>query len=162
MTRADLASVAYIAAIVHPAYPEDPAIAAERLALDPTGCFILDGEAGPIAYLISHRWLDGDPPALDSHLHALPVHPDVWYIHDIALMPPARGQGAGAAIIAELEDLARRHGLRRLALTAVNGSTPFWMRHGFADATSPVLAERLSSYGPDARYMTRNQEERAA
>jgi len=154
MTRTDLPAVAHMAALVHPAHPEDPAIAAERLALDPAGCFMLDGEAEPLAYLISHRWIDADPPALDTHLRALPPHPDVWYIHDIALLPEARGLGAARAIIAELETLARTHGLHRLALTAVNTSAPFWHRHGFTDAMTPALAERLASYGPDARYMT--------
>lgn len=154
MTRTDLATVAQIAALVHPAYPEDPAIAAERLALDPAGCFMLDGEAAPIAYLLSHRWMDGDPPTLDTHLCALPPHPNVWYIHDIAMLPHARGLGAAAVIVTELETLARSHGLHRLALTAVNNSAPFWRRHGFIEAMTPTLAEQLASYGPDARYMT--------
>lgn len=156
MTRADLPAVAHIAAIVHPAYPEDPAIAAERLALDPAGCFVFDGADGPTAYLLSHRWIDGDPPSLDTHLHALPPHPNVWYIHDIALMSETRGQGAARAIVTELETLARGHGLHRLALVAVNDSTAFWQRHGFTDATTPALAEKLASYGADARYMTRD------
>ena len=98
MTRADLPAVARIAAVVHPAYPEDPAVAAERLALDPAGCFVFDGADGPSAYLLSHRWVDGAPPALDTHLHALPAHPNVWYIHDIALMPETRGLGAARGV----------------------------------------------------------------
>lgn len=155
MTRADLSAVARIAAIVHPAYPEDPAVAAERLALDPAGCFVFDGADGPSAYLLSHRWVDGAPPALDTHLHALPAHPNVWYIHDIALMPETRGQGAARAIVAALDALARSHGLHRLALVAVNNSVPFWQRHGFTDATTPALAEKLTTYDGDARYMTR-------
>jgi GNAT superfamily N-acetyltransferase len=158
MTRADLPAVAHVAAIVHPEYPEDPSIAAERLAIDPAGCFVLDGEAAPIAYLISHRWMDAVPPALNTHLHVLPPHPDVWYIHDIALLPEARGLGAAGAIVTELLTLAHAHGLHRLALTAVNNSTAFWQRFGFADATTPDLAEKLRSYGPDARYMTRDLE----
>lgn len=156
MTRADLPAVASIAAVVHPDYPEDPAIAAERLALEPTGCFVFDGGATPTAYLLSHRWIDGAPPALDTHLHALPPHPDAWYIHDIALMPETRGQGAARAIVETLETLACRHGLHRLALVAVNNSAPFWQRHGFTDATTPALAEKLATYGGDARYMTRD------
>lgn len=155
MTRADLPAVAHIAAVVHPAYPEDPAIAAERLALEPAGCFVFDGANGPAAYLLSHRWIDGAPPALDTHLHALPPHPTVWYIHDIALLPETRGQGAAGAIVATLESLAQAHGLHRLALVAVNDSAAFWTRHGFADATTPALAEKLSTYGGDARYMSR-------
>ena len=155
MTRADLSAVARIAAIVHPAYPEDPAVAAERLALDPAGCFVFEGADGPSAYLLRHRWVDGAPPALDTHLHALPAHPNIWYIHDIALMPETRGQGAARAIVAALDALARSHGLHRLALVAVNNSVPFWQRHGFTDATTPALAEKLTTYDGDARYMTR-------
>lgn len=156
MTRADLPAVARIAAIVHPAYPEDPAIAGERLALEPAGCFVLDGAEGPAAYLLSHRWTEGAPPPLDTLLHALPPHPTIWYVHDIALSPEMRGQGAARAIVAELDALARSHGLHRIALVAVNRSVPFWTRHGFADATTPALMESLASYGPDARYMARD------
>lgn len=156
MTRADLAAVARIAVRVHPDYPEDPAVAAERLALAPEGCFVLEGADGIAAYLLSHPWIDAAPPALDTALGALPAHPNVWYIHDIALMPEIRGQGAARAIVGTLESLARRHGLHRLALVAVNDSVPFWTRHGFADATTPALAEKLASYGGDAIYMTRD------
>ncbi len=44
MTRSDLAKVERIGETVHPDYPEDAAVIAERLQLYPAGCFVLSLE----------------------------------------------------------------------------------------------------------------------
>lgn len=77
------------------------------------------------------------------------------YLHDLALHPDARGQGATAAIVERLADQARRDGWRRIALVAVNDATAFWQRVGFGIVEDPALAAKLASYGADARYMIR-------
>jgi len=41
MTEADLPAALAIAEVVHPNYPEDPAVFTERLALYPRGCLVL-------------------------------------------------------------------------------------------------------------------------
>ena len=53
MLPADLSMTETIAEQVHPDYPEDPAVFAERLALFPAGCFML----GAVGYLIAHPWM---------------------------------------------------------------------------------------------------------
>jgi len=153
MTSADLDAVAAIAASVHPAFPEDAAVFAERLKLYPAGCLMLDGDGGPVAYCLSHPWRAGDPPALNVRLCALPAQPSTYYVHDIALMPQARGSGAAAAVVARLVTLARAERLPTLSLVAVNGSGGFWRRHGFRAVADDMLAARLASYDATATYM---------
>src|SRR5919202_5646322 len=97
MTRAwrpaaveDVAGISAVAAAVHPSHPERDAVFAERLRLFPDGCRVLaDGGRG--GDLLSHPWLLGRPPALDTLIHALPARPDTYYIHDLALRPERRG-----------------------------------------------------------------------
>jgi GNAT superfamily N-acetyltransferase len=165
-TQGDVPDMIAIAAIVHTGFPEGACVLAERITLHPEGCFVLDAPAGvrPAAtgptdtgvtdkrvrgYLLSHPWRAGDAPKLNRRLGALPPAPDAYYIHDLALHPAAQGSGAAGAIVAHL--LAVTAGWRLHALVAVNRSAPFWARHGFA--VTPGLD--LSSYGPDAHYMTR-------
>jgi GNAT superfamily N-acetyltransferase len=155
MTGPDSRAVAAIAHVVHPGFPEDEAIVAERLALAPDGCRVLEGPNGPLGYAVSHPWREGQPPSLNTLLGRLPAQPDTWYIHDVALMPAARGTGAAAAIVAALIGLASAARLRSLSLVAVNASAGFWSRHGFSAIEAPDLTEKLRSYGPDARYMLR-------
>ncbi len=154
MAQADLPAVLRIAAEVHPGYPERNEVFAERLALHPGGCLVLDGEGEPLGYCISHPWR-GEPPALDTLLDALPPQPLGWYLHDVALLPAARGLGAPAALLACLRERAAAAGLQSLYLTAVNKSAPYWRRQGFEEvpAKDAKQREKLRSYGPDARLM---------
>ena len=68
MTVDDLASVDVIAARVHPSYPEDHAVFAERLRLHATGCRVLMTGGEIAGYVISHPWHLGEPPALNALL----------------------------------------------------------------------------------------------
>ncbi|UEM20889.1 GNAT family N-acetyltransferase [Skermanella mucosa] len=155
MGPADLPTVERIAEIVHPGYPESPEVPAERLALFPAGCLIArDGHGSVLGYAVSHPGTLGRPPALDSLLGGLPPDADCLYLHDVALLPEARGLGLGESLVDILRDLARRRGLPALALTAVNRSAPYWRRRGFSDHPGDAaLAAKLASYGDDAAYM---------
>jgi GNAT superfamily N-acetyltransferase len=155
MTPSDLPRVGAIAAAVHAAYPEDAAVFAERLRLYPAGCRVLEADGPVRGYVLSHPWRSGAPPALNSLLGALPKSPDTYYLHDLALLPEARGFGAGSAVVAALAEQARTKRLSTLSLVAVHGSAAFWRRHGFAAVEDAALAEKLRSYGADARFMVR-------
>ena len=156
MTVDDLASVDVIAARVHPSYPEDQAVFAERLRLHAAGCRVLMTGAGEIAgYVISHPWHLGEPPALNVLLGGLPEAAATYYIHDLALLPDARGSGAASWIVAQLVRHARDLNLPSLALVAVNGSTPFWTKQGFAVTAAESRDSKLASYGADAHLMRR-------
>lgn len=152
MLPGDLTAVQVISDAVHGRYSEDGAVYAERLALYPAGCLVLEGAEGVTGYLITHPWRRGAPPALNARLGALPAQPDCYYLHDIALMPAARGGGAGAAAVAAVLERTRSAGFAEVALVAINGAERFWAAQGFAhDADAPGMA----SYGDRAYPMRR-------
>lgn len=149
----DLPALAKVAEKVHPDFPEDDAVFAERLALAPDWCFALADRKTLYGYILSHPWQDGPPPKLNSLLGALPAPAPIAYIHDLALLPEARGSGQASLIVNRLISQANSAGLRAIGLVAVSGSTPFWERQGFGVTPLPSA---LASYGDDARYMRRD------
>jgi GNAT superfamily N-acetyltransferase len=155
MMEEDLAAVDKIAAEVHPNFPEDAAVPAERLRLAPAGCFAL-ADGGTIAgYVVSHPWRAFPPPKLNTLLGAIPEPAACWYIHDLALLPSARGHGHAGVIVERLAAAAGQAGLPAMSLTAVSGSAPFWARHGFVAEHGPEIAAALASYGTNAAFMVR-------
>ena len=160
MTSADIDAICAVAEVVHPAFPEDRAVLAERFALHPEGCLVLraaDGAVGGgavIGYTLTHPWAADTVPPLNTLLGRLPAA-ELYYIHDLALMPAARGLRAGDASVRLLEAHARALGLSRMALVAVNNSGGFWQRQGFEQVQSPHWTQKLASYGDDAAYMVK-------
>tara|TARA_R110002020_G_scaffold51976_1_gene146616 strand:- start:195 stop:695 length:501 start_codon:yes stop_codon:yes gene_type:complete len=147
----DIAAVSAIAQRVHPDFPEDDAVFADRQAIAPDLCFLFEIDAAPAGYVLAHPYRFGSLPALNTVLGRLPEACDTLYIHDLALLPVARGSGAARRIVQTLS--SRAAPLGPLSLVAVNNSAPFWTRMGFAVADAPRLAAKLKSYAPDARYM---------
>jgi ribosomal protein S18 acetylase RimI-like enzyme len=155
MTAADLIDVQAIAGQVHVAYPERPEVFAERLHLNPGGCFVLTDSEDVAGYAITHPW-DGPPPALDMLLQGLPPVPRTLYIHDIALLPATRGRRAVADLMGQIIDHARQQRLPTLSLTAVGGTAPVWQHMGFRVLADPAYAAKLATYGDDAAFMVRD------
>ena len=156
MTTLDLPAVAAIAEIVHPDFPEDTAVFAERLRLYPEGARLFEFGGTPSGYILSHPWRFRQLPKLNALLGALPPDADTYYIHDLALLNPARGTGAAAMIVGDMLRHARATGFASVSLVAVNGSLPFWYKHGFRAVVAPELADKLASYEPSARLMLRS------
>lgn len=156
MTAADLSVVCALSATIHQAYPEDDAVFAERLRLYPDGCHVYAAAGKIAAYVVSHPWRAFDAPALNSLLGEIPAAPSTYYIHDLALAPQTRGTGAARSIVGKLADHAIASGFPAMSLVAVNGSSGFWQRQGFAPIDVPELADKLRSYRDDGvRFMTR-------
>jgi len=154
MRNADLPAVAGISRIIHPRYPEDDPVFAERLALYPQGCRVLvTGNGTHQGYILSHPW-DGLPPKLNTLIGALPPDGRRYYIHDLTLLPAWRGTGIASVVVRDLLAQARQNGFTAAALIAVNNSGGFWERHGFTADDDPAMAEVLRSYGEGVRYMT--------
>ena len=153
--HSDLPDVQALAGRIHPSYPEDMAVFAQRLALCPAGCHGLPPEGGAAiaGYVLSHPWRLHAPPRLNTLLHGLPPDPDCWYIHDIAISPALRGQGAATRALDLVAHAARRAGLARLGLMATGQATGFWERQGFAPV--PDSAGGAASYGDGAMLMSR-------
>jgi GNAT superfamily N-acetyltransferase len=152
---ADLDAIAAIGNHVHAGLPERPEVFAEKLHLFPDGCFSLVQRTEIVGYGISHPWRrDGIPP-LDTLLGALPAAPDCLFVHDVVVLPQARGRGAAGALIDRLAQLARQRKIAVLALVAVHDTAPLWARHGFTVVQDASLAAKLRSYGERACYMRR-------
>jgi GNAT superfamily N-acetyltransferase len=155
MTTLDLPAVEAIAEAVHPDFPEDAAVFVERQRLYPEGTRLLELHGVASGYILSHPWPFKALPALNSLLGAIPADADTMYLHDLALLPKARGIGAAAAIVGDILRHARATGFATVSLVAVNGSQAFWHKHGFRPLPAPELADKLLSYEAGARYMVR-------
>lgn len=156
MTGYDLDAVEAIANHVHPDFFEAPEVLAERFGLYRNGCYFLELGEKPAGYVLSHPWRYGSLPALDTRLGTLPPEPDTYYIHDLALLPVARRVGAASQIVRALTKHAIAERYQTMTLVAVNGSVPFWQKHGFAVAEVPELYGKLLSYEEAARYMVKH------
>lgn len=152
MEAGDLDGVVAVARVAFPDHPEDRACFAERLALCPALCAVLADADGAVAgYCIAYPWPLGAIPPLNTLLGSLPARADAHYLHDLALLPTARGAGHAATGLARLFAQVATP----IALVSVNRSGDFWAAQGFAEIDRPDLHTKLASYGPDARYQVR-------
>ena len=133
-----------------PDYHEPRAALASRLERGRGFCLVAEFGRRPVAYLLAHPWLGG-APALHRPL-PLVAGPDHLFLHDLAVVPEARGTGAGAALISTLVKRARSAGFGEIRLVAIAGADGFWQRQGWA-AISGAKLDR--SYGSAARLMRR-------
>jgi N-acetylglutamate synthase-like GNAT family acetyltransferase len=86
---------------------------------------------------------------------ALPDQPDSLYLHDLALVPDARGAGAGARATRIALEIAAAHGLRHIYLLAVNGAETYWASHGFAPVADGAVTRKVRATYGDVVYMHR-------
>ena len=142
MRSEDVPFVYMIANHIHKELHEDTAVFIERLQLCPEGCFVLE-DTMIRGYLISHPFTQGKSPPLNTLLHKI-TDPDCWYIHDLAILEPYRGQGHACEILTRLEQNVKMP----LALTSVGGSETFWVRQGFV----PDPSVHCPTYG-ESMYM---------
>ena len=159
MRADDLPQVMHIAAQVHEAYFEAKEVFAERLALFPQGCRIAiaqEAREEVIGYAFMHPARHGHPPALNTLLGGLDGT-DCLHLHDVALLPQARGSGLGRVLVEELLRLCVLTALPRATLVAVHASRAYWREAGFTvDALGDLLEDGgLESYGAEACYMSR-------
>lgn len=154
MTGADLPEVERIAERVHPAHPEHPAVFRERLALAPAGCWVLASSEGLSGYAVTHPWTGRGPPRLNALLGGVPRPAPAWHVHDIALLPAARGSGRAAAVLRPLLLRAAAAGCGRATLVALAGKASYWRRLGFLPAIAADPGA-VASYGPGAAFMAR-------
>jgi len=155
-TATDLEMIDRIAREVHPALTERPEIFAEKFRLFPEGCLVYASDETVTGYGLSHPWRRHDIPPLDSFLKRLPERADCMYVHDVALLPQARGRGAAGRYIKMVADIAARHGLRSLTLVSVYETSGLWSRLGFRADPDEALVPKLASYGSEAKYMVRD------
>jgi Acetyltransferase (GNAT) family len=154
-TTSDLDAIKRISDVIHATLPERLEIFEEKFRLFPPGCRVLCRQAEIVGYGFSHPWLQNSIPPLDEFLKVLPPHPDCMFIHDVVVLPAARGHNASGKYVGRIVSVGRSVDVRMIALVSVYSTGPLWARHGFTVAEAPCLREKLRSYGPDARYMVR-------
>jgi ribosomal protein S18 acetylase RimI-like enzyme len=151
----DVPVIAHISSIALAGYPEEEVIFQELIRLCPQGAFALEIDGAVCGYLLSHPWRRLSPPALNTTIGSLPADADCWYIHDLSLLPEARGFGAAKAAVDLACASARNAGFDVVTLVAVNNAGDFWQAQGFAPVMDDDLRRQLASYGTDALYMER-------
>lgn len=154
---ADLPAILHIQARCYSAIvPESAASMGAKLAAAPDTCFVACRGGHIVAYLLALPWRFDAPPCLDATECRLPGQPDTLYLHDLAVDPEARGSGAADALVQAFLSALARLPLPRASLIAIQGSAPWWARHGFARVpVDGALGARLAGYGEDAAYMVR-------
>ncbi|SDQ72116.1 GNAT family N-acetyltransferase [Pseudovibrio sp. Tun.PSC04-5.I4] len=157
MNETDLPVVEQIMLATYPHLLEDISSIRERIRLFPEGSRILRRSVDDVivGYFISHPWAAHSIPPLSSLLGELPTKAEVYYIHDIALMPDAQGIGAARAILADMSQIARNLHINRFALVALASALAFWTTQGFREIHEDAFKEKLRTYGPGAQYMQR-------
>lgn len=159
MAPADLPAVLELQARAYaPFFHEPEAAFRGKLAAFPAWCWVARGATGELAaYLFTQPARLGCPPGLGEAGDDRDDVPDTLHLHDMAVSPLARGSGLAGRMTIHALEAARRtefpHGrLHWASLIAVQGSTPYWARHGFV---SSQAAPELDSYGPGAAYLVR-------
>lgn len=146
----DVPAVMDIAARLHPGLPERRDVFDERRRLFPDGCRVYANAAGAVAgYGVAYPWRLHTIPKLDAFIGALPAAPDCLFVHDVALLPEARGHGGAEDFIGLMRGVVRTQGLAALACVSVYGTDVFWSRLGFA----AVACDEVGGYGDTAKYM---------
>lgn len=149
----DLPAINRIADSIHTGLPERSEVLAEKTELFPEGCMLFDHNGIAVGYGISHPWILGSIPSLDSFLRKLPPDPNCIYVHDVVVLPPARGHNATGAYLQLVAEIARKNRIDYLALVSVYNSDPLWASHGFRTVSDEKLDPKLRSYGNTAKYM---------
>lgn len=141
--------------IYPPAYHEPASVFASKLALAGPFCMVADSANGIVGYLLAHPWLADRPPPLFATLETLPATPASLFIHDLALLPAARGQLLAEALLRQSAVVAQASGLTHATLVAVHGAASYWQQRGFreTDVTNDAAAGSPGRYGVDAVFM---------
>jgi GNAT superfamily N-acetyltransferase len=109
-----------------------------------------------IGYALAHPIKDvGSPPGLGGHdddTDQEQQQQQHLFVHDVAVHPVWRGTGVASRLVDAVFKMA---GFKSVSLVSVQGSRPFWERHGFVDSGS---AANVDSYGPGALHMKKASE----
>ena len=108
-----------------------------------------------VGYGLAHPWRCDDVPAIDRLLGAVPPDATCLFLHDVAILPEARGAGASRAFVDHVVRIARQEGLASLALVSVSGTEGLWRRRGFLPSHAAAPSAQLGPYGDGAVYMVR-------
>ncbi len=112
-------------------YQESAAVLGRKVELAPRACWVAHLHARAVGYVLAHPWDGADAPLLHAMLPALPAVADRCFIHDLAVVPAARGLGVAAALLACVRGWSRAACHSGMRLVALADAVPFWVRQGF-------------------------------
>ncbi|MBM9888072.1 MULTISPECIES: GNAT family N-acetyltransferase [Deefgea] len=151
-TANDIQAILEIQAACYPAdFIESAATLQRKQALAPKCSWLIEIEGQTLGYLFCHPWHGNTPPALGQKLAELPAHADRFYIHDLAILPTARGQQLADRLIQHALEWAKQSQFSQAMLVAVLGADSFWRKHQF----TTQAAVEFSGYGDKAVCMSR-------
>jgi ribosomal protein S18 acetylase RimI-like enzyme len=135
--------------------PESSESLQAKILASPDTCLIAESSEGMLGYLIAAPILYPHLPALNAPTFEVSASADTIYIHDLAVASAGRGKGIAKALLSASINAAKRSGLSRACLVAIQNSQKFWQQFGFETVTEPTdeLMLKLESYGADAQLM---------
>lgn len=138
-------------------FHEPEAAFASKLHASPDSCWVMAGEQGVQAYLVSLPIQGPHLPMLHASAWSYPGKPDWLYLHDMSVAPQARGSGASKVLLQQAQAFAREHRLPDIGLIAVQDSAPYWAKQGFLPDGAPIRLspDKLASFGRGAIFMHR-------
>lgn len=148
----DLSTIVDIQNRVHTLAGESRAVFASKRKAFPQGSLVLVQAGAILGYGVFHPWRLDVVPALHALPFRTPTRPDCLFLHDVALLPEARGHGAGHVLAEIARAEASALGLLWLALVSVYDTVGVWGRSGFSVRNLPAT-DTLAGYGETARYM---------
>lgn len=153
LSPSDFDAVDRIAQSVHVDIYERTEVLFDKANFFPQGCRKFVRGGAMLGYAIAHPWFINEIPEINEFLPKRDDPPDCLFLHDVAVLPAARGSNAAGEFLALLRPLARARGLRFLACVSVYGTDRLWSRFGFTVISRPEIDAKLDGYGPTAKYM---------
>jgi ribosomal protein S18 acetylase RimI-like enzyme len=135
--------------------PESSESLQAKIVASPATCLLAESSEGAVGYLIAVPIVYPNLPALNAPMFELSKGADTLYIHDLAVASAGRGKGVAQALVRTAIDAAKRSGLARACLVAIQNSQKFWEQFGFEVVAEPAneLKAKLASYGAGAQLM---------
>ena len=126
-----------------------------KILASPSTCLIAESSESAVGYLIAVPIIYPHLPTLNAPTFELPADADTLYIHDLAIHGAGRGKGVAQALVRASIDAAKRSGLSRACLVAIQNSQSFWEQFEFEVVAEPAdeFTAKLASYGADAQLM---------
>jgi GNAT superfamily N-acetyltransferase len=161
LTNDHLAAVSAIQTASYPAQSrEDMETLQYHWNAFPEFCLLGLHQGVSVGYLIAHPWPPRLPPPLNALSYQLPPGATSLFIHDLALLPAARGTGLATSLVETLLTRAKLAGLPLASLVSVQGTRGFWERFGFQPVTSlpPDYFDAFRRYYQDGGFLYMEKE----
>lgn len=155
MTLADLETLIAIQAQAHrPEFQESRESYACKLnRAGETAWLAVDESGNALGFCLALAWQRGLPPP-DLNADKLPLleWSDCLYLHDLAVLPEASGQGVGSSLVETVWAKTLSLGLAGIVLVSLADSVGWWRRQGWCEQPGEAV---LTGYGSGALLMFR-------